>query len=157
MKKESLYNIGIGILLVAIAVVVVIRFILPEPPRNDFSISDIENLEIIDLNKNHAPLTRFLAKDEINYVLLFELTDCYTCLVKGLEDLKKLKSAGKNVIGLAVHDLVDEVDGWSAQYELSPILVLPKVEFYEHIATPMTPAIVVLKNNEVESVRYILP
>jgi hypothetical protein len=157
-KKEWIYNTAIGVVAICIMVVVVFKFVLPEKSRQGgFAVKEFEKITVKDLSGSELQLADLVSKDLSTYCFLFEMTNCYSCIFQGIEDLKKLKAAGKPCVALAVHHLVDEVAGWSANHDFSPFFMLEKHNFYEHIHTPVMPVMVKIKNGKVESFRYIRP
>lgn len=158
MKKlDRFYNIGIGILVIGIVVVVIFKFFLAKPPQESFDIKGINQILVTDLSGSEIKLSEFIAKDTATYFMLFRLDDCFSCIYLGLEDLKTLKKEGRPCFGLVVHDYIDEVSGWAAQYDFTPFLVLKKVDFIENIKSLSTPVFVKFADGKVESYRYITP
>ena len=68
-------------------------------------------------------------------------------------NIKKVKF--HTCIVLVVNDLVNEVSGWAAVNDFTPIFMLKKVDFYEHFHSVRTPVMVKFKNGKVASYRYI--
>jgi hypothetical protein len=156
-KKDMFYNIGIGVLVIAIMVLIVVKFIAPKNVNADVRIKDHEKITVMDLDGNQISLVDLFDKADTTYFFIFEMNDCFSCISKGLEDLKSLKKAGKPCMGIVVHHMVDEVKGWSANYDFSPFFVIKKPDFYEYIKTPVTPVMVEFKNGKVENYRFFRP
>jgi hypothetical protein len=156
-KLDRFYNIGIGVLVIGIAAVLIFKFVLDDPPHESFRINGIDQIIVSDLNGNEIKLSEFLAKDTATYFMLFGLNDCFSCIYLGLEDLKVLKKAGRPCFGLVVHDYIEEVGGWAAQYDFTPFLVLKKLDFLENIKSASTPVFVKFADGKVESYGYISP
>jgi hypothetical protein len=158
IKKEKILNISIGVLLVAVAILVIFKFVIEE--KNDqaaFRIDDFNSLYLLDLEGNKIEFSKLIAENESTYCLIFEMTNCDSCIYDGIEDLKKIRNSGKPCFAVVVHDLVNEVAGWSAHYEFSPFFVLKKKDFYEFIQSPVLPVVVKLRGRKVKSFRYITP
>ena len=155
--REHFLTIGIVVLLLCIAGVGVFKFVLPGTPADSFHLKNIERLRIVDLDGNEITFTDIPPKNDSSYCLLFNLTDCYSCIYRGLEELTALKKAGKNCFGLVIDDNYKDVDVWAAHYEFSPFLVLKRVDFYEHIKSVVTPVMVKFENGHVDSYKYIMP
>ena len=102
-------------------------------------------------------MMNLISKDKTSYCLIFDMNDCYSCILKGIDDLKALKGSGMNGFGLAVHDSTDEVAGWSKNYGFSPFFVIKKFNFYNHVHTSITPVLVKFDKGVVENYRFILP
>jgi hypothetical protein len=157
-KTDWFYNAAISAVAIGIIAVFVFKFVLPDKPQQDgFAVREFEKITVIDLSRNELQLADLVSKDLSTYCFLFEMTNCYSCIFQGIEDLKKLKAAGKPCVALAVHHLIDEVAGWSANYDFSPFFMLEKHNFYEHIHTPVMPVMIKIKNGKVETFRYIQP
>ncbi|MGE5344114.1 MAG: hypothetical protein ACM3SY_21825 [Candidatus Omnitrophota bacterium] len=156
-KAQWLYGTAIGVLVIGIILVIIFRFILPPKNPNAVNIKEFEKVSVIDLNGEQVRLADLAKKDQITYCMIFELTNCFSCIQKGIDDLKTLKKEGKSCIALAVHELIDEVNGFSATVEFAPFFMLKKKDFYEYVTTAHLPVMIKLKNGEVESFRYITP
>jgi len=155
-KKDWFYFAAIGAVVIGIIAVIVFKFVLPGKSQlGGFAVKDLEKIAVMDLSGNKLQLSDLLSKDLSTYCFLFELTGCYSCIFRGIADLKQLKAAGKPCIALAVHHLIDEVAGWSANQDFSPFFMLEKHDFYEYIHTPVMPVMIKIKNGKVESFRYI--
>lgn len=157
-KKDLYYNIAIGIVVLAIVVVILFKFILPgKSTRGGFAINHFEKVTVLDLGGNQLKLADLVSKNESTYIFILELTNCNSCIYQGMEDLKKLKEAGKPCLSIVSHHLLDEVSGWSTTQDFSPFYMLHKHDFYEHIHSPVMPVLAKIRNGKVESFRYIRP
>lgn len=155
---DRIYSIAIVVVILAIIGVVIYKFAVPgKPDVGAFDIKEFEKMIVLDLDGSEVRLADLAAKDEITYCFIFELSNCYSCIFQGIEDLKRLKNAGKSCLGLAVHHMIDEISGWSANYDFSPFFMLKKENFYEHIRTPVMPVMVQIKNGKIVGFRYIRP
>lgn len=160
MKKKDLFaNIVIGLLAVAIVVVALFKFVFTEPPKASqaFSFKSFETTTVEDMNGDSIKLPLIFKSGEITYCLLFSINDCSTCIIKGTNDLKALRKAGKNCTWIAIHDSVEDVNGWSSVNNISPIFMLKRVNFYENVTASMTPVLIKMNGNKVESYRFITP
>jgi hypothetical protein len=158
MKKlEQFYSIGIGVLLMGIIALVLFKFVFVPQRQDTFRIEKIDTMPILDLDGNKLHLSDLLSKDTDTYFLIFNLNDCLGCIYKGLEELKNLDNAGKTCFGLVIDDYFQEVATWASHYEFSHFLVIKRVDFYEHIKSPITPVLVRFRNQEVDSWWYFTP
>ncbi|MFC2156108.1 hypothetical protein ACFLRB_06440 [Acidobacteriota bacterium] len=158
MKKSDLFfNIGIPILFVAVIVVVIFRFVINDKPTGLFNVKELDRIQVSDLNGSQLDLVGLLDKDEETYCLLFELTNCYSYIYDGIEDLKKLKNSGYLCLGIAVHDLTDEVAKWSKNHDFTPFFVLKKIDLYKYFRSSNLPVLFCLKQGKVENFRFITP
>ena len=155
MKRERFYSTAIVILSLVILIVVYMKFFHNAPDR-PVDIKNIRAIKVYDGSGTLIGLSDIL-EEEKNYCLLFDLNDCYSCIAKGISDLKSLKKSGKPCFGLVVHNLSDEVSGWSTQQGFSPFFMLKKTSFYEHIRSPATPVMITIKDEKVIAFRYITP
>ena len=131
MKRSDLFfNIAIPVLFVGIVTLVVYKFIIKEQNPGLFAVKELSNISVVDLNNNKLALTDLLDKENETYCFLFELTNCYSCILEGLEDLKKIRKAGSFCIAIVVHDLIEEVQGWSNTQDFSPFFMIKKIDFY---------------------------
>ncbi|MGD2090612.1 MAG: hypothetical protein PVH61_30850 [Candidatus Aminicenantes bacterium] len=153
-KSDVLYVIVVGVLLVGIVLLVIFKFVLK--PQESFSITHIDELKVTDLNGTEVKLIDILSTVDEAFCLIFNLnSDCFSCVYKGIEDLKNLKNAGKVCFGLVIHNSIDEVRGWASNYEFSPFLMIKKLDFFDHIKSVSTPVFVKISKDNVESYRYI--
>jgi hypothetical protein len=156
MKREELISyIAIGIVVIGIIILVLFKFVIVKKHADSFAFKDFDKITVTDLNGNENKLTDLVSKDGSTYCFIFDLSDCYSCIYKGIQDMKVLKKAGKLCICLVVHHNVDEVRGWTTNHDFSPFFVLNKVDFYEHVHTQMLPVIVQIRSKEVENAKYI--
>jgi len=103
-KKDWFYIAAIGAVVICIIAVIVYKFVLPGKNQLDgFAVRDFEKITVMDLSGNKLQLSDMVSKDSSTYCFLFELTGCYSCISRGIADLKQLKAAGKPYIALAVH------------------------------------------------------
>ncbi len=157
-KQDWLINTGIVIVLAAIIVVVAVKYIIPKstpPGPGAVSIKEIDKIQLSDLNGNEMTLDNLLDKKGLTYCMLFDLEGCYSCIYRGLEDLKRLKASGQYCIAILVHDRIDEAQGWSTTQTFSPFYVLKKAAFYQYINTPMIPVILKIENGKVNGYTFI--
>jgi hypothetical protein len=155
-KSEILYTIAMVALVLGIISVIVFKFVLQQKPRESFSIKNPDQINITDLNGNSLKLVDYMGKDNVSYLLIFQLNDCFSCVLRGMNDLKELQQAGRQCLGLAVHDYPQEVSGWSAHQDFSPFLMMKRLDFFEHVQCAHTPVFVKMVNGKIESYRYIL-
>ena len=157
MKSNRFIYIGIVILLIAIFIVLQVKFkfFTKADSGDSFKINDIENIFIKDLNGSDLKLSEILSKNEVTFCLIFELSNCGSCILDGLEDLKKLQDEKTQCIAVIVHDIVDEVSGWSVHQDFTPFFAMKKRDFYEYIQSALLPVIVKFKYGKVIKYRYI--
>lgn len=157
-KNETIYNVIIIALVVAIAVLVVYRFVLKkDTPVETFALHNVEKATVTDLSGDTIPLKNLVGTNGTVFCLILLMSDCQTCVYKGMVDIKNLTSAGKQCVTLMVHDIPDEVGGWASVNDMSPVYMLKKADFYQHVQSPVTPVLVTFENGKVRNYRYIQP
>ncbi len=157
MKTQYwLTNIAILIIVVAIGVIVTFKYIIPRT-SNPVAITEIRKINLSDLSGNEIALEKLLADKGTTYCLVFNMTDCYSCIHRGLIDLMDLKAAGNNCIAIIIHNDIGEANGWSTTQKYSPVYVLRKTDFYNYIHTPKSPVMIKLLKEEVVSFYFIEP
>lgn len=158
MKRYNiLLNIGIGILSAAIIAVVIFKFVINRKSSIPFTINEIEKTEIFDLNGNELKLASLISQNSNAYVLIFNLKDCHSCVADGIDILGKLSKEGRQCLGIAIHDQIEDIDGWSINFDFRPFYMIKTVDFLDHIKCPITPILLEFKNQKVESYSYLLP
>jgi len=150
-------NVVIALLVAVAAALIIFKFVLPRSETGSFEIKDLNTITVYDLNENPLNLTDLLDKDKETYCLMFELTNCYSCIFKGIEELRQLRQSGAHCLAIAVHDLVFDIEGWSKKQSFSPFFVLKKIDFYRAIQSPFMPVLFTLENGKVTHFRFITP
>jgi len=157
--KETFINIAIAALIIGTVILIIIKFVINKDKDNSmaFRIDDFDTLYLEDLDGHKIKFSKLLDDNRSTFCLIFEMSNCGSCIFEGIEDLKRIKNTGKQCFAVVVHDLVDEVAGWSIHYKFSPFFAMKKVDFYEHIQSPLLPVVVKIKGRKVENFRYIIP
>jgi len=161
-NKETVYNILLVLLLAAIVIVALVRFVLPGKKDHlqpiNFRIDTAESLEIHDLDGRTVKWKEQIQGEENIYILLCKTSDCFSCIHEGVTDLKDLQDAGNSCMVLIIDDNIENVRGWSAaNFPFKPFYVIKKVDFYKHIQAALTPVVFNMHNGEVQRYKYILP
>jgi hypothetical protein len=158
MKRyELLLNIGIGVLAFAIILVVIFKFVIVKKPADPFAINNIEEATVFDLSGSELKLDHLIPQNDTIHVLIFNLKDCHSCISDGVEILKKLRKEGRQCFGVAIHDRVEDVDGWTINFDFSPFYMMKTVVFVDHFNIPITPILLKFNNRKVERHSYLLP
>jgi len=101
MKNRNLfYNISILILSLAIIVVVLFKFVLNHNIEKAFDIKNFDQIHLVDFSGKQVNLSDILCKHKSLYFLIFGLNSCYSCVSKGLMDLKDLSKSGNFCIAI---------------------------------------------------------
>jgi len=155
-RSERFFNIGIPVLAIGIIALLIVKFALNKKPQ-DFSIKDPAGISVLDLKGTIVSLSSLFDDEKGTYCLLFELTNCNTCIVKGLSDLIQLEKAGERCIAIVIHDLPEEVAGWSKFQEFSSFYILKKIDFFNYIQSALLPVFFKINAGKVEMFRFITP
>lgn len=152
-SKSMLFSISVAVLCMGIILVIVFKFVLKR--EDSFAIYDIDNMYVVDFDGNEIKFSSLLNKNESTYCVIFKLEDCSSCILNGVEDLKTVEKNGKKGFGLVVHDYIDDVKGWANHYKKLDFYILKPMDFIDNIKSPSIPVFIKLKENKVESFRYI--
>lgn len=157
MKKYGiLMNIGIGVLATTIIAVVLFKFVINRNPAS-FAITGIEETRVWDLSGNELKLDRIISENNTVHILLFNLKDCHSCIADGVEILNKLKKEGRQCAGIAIHDQIDDFSGWTINFDFTPFYMMRTATFFDHIKCPVTPVLLIFKNQKINSYTFLLP
>jgi hypothetical protein len=154
---DIFFYIAAGLLIVGILYTGANKFLLKKPIVDSFRIDSIDSIAITDLEKRRIQLNDLFSAEGVHYILLFGLADCPPCIYQGFQELAELEKAGRDCFGLVVHNIIDEVGGWSSSNTVNTIYMLDKVSFYENFHCASTPVLIKIKNRKVEHYRYIHP
>jgi len=154
-KQDVLFYSLLGVITLAIVVLVLFKFVFIS--KDSLKITNLQKLTVKDLKGSELNLVEFLKKKDRVYVLLFSLADCSSCVFKGVDDLKMLDEAGKSAVALIVNDDVEDVKAWAIHYKYLPVLILKRVDFFEHVNCVTTPVMITFKKGKIKGYRYILP
>jgi len=158
MKLNSrFFNMGISILCVMIILIAFLRFGLPNKKTIPLTIEEIDEIECTNLNSETIKLVDLLQKSNEVYLLLFEQTNCYSCVYEGIEDIKSIQAAGNEGFAVLINDYFENVKGWSASQNISFVYQLKKSDFYKHIHVAYLPVLIKFKHKQIRNFRYIIP
>ena len=118
-KRELFYDILIAVVVVTIIGVVVYKFVLKQNPQMEFAIDELNKINLNTLSHSKIKMSDII-KDRDVFVLIIDMHNCYTCIHKGIEDLKRLQKSGKECFVIVIHDYLDEVKGWSETIDFKP-------------------------------------
>lgn len=153
-KKDIYYSIAFGIIGAAIVFVAIFKFVIDRKPEAPVAVNEINDITLTDFDGNELKLKQLITGAPETYCLIFNLKDCHGCIFDGVEVLNKLKKEGKECLGLVVHDNIDDVTGWSINFEFRPFFMMKTLEFFDHIKSPITPVLVKVKNDKVDNYRF---
>jgi len=153
-KKDIYFIIAFGIIGAAIVFVAVFKFVITREPELPFAVNGLTEIALSDMDGNGLKLRQLIAGSPETYCLIFNLKDCHGCIYDGVEVLNKLKAEGKVCLGLAVHDNLDDLNGWSINFDFRPFFMMKTLEFFDHIKSPITPVLIKIKDDKVENYRF---
>lgn len=156
-KKDLALNILMGALAIGIVLVSISRFMPKKEEHANFRISEIEKVQVAGIDRSAIGFRSLLGTKESVYCMIFEQTNCDSCIYNGIGDLKALQKEGKSCFALVVHDYLDEFKGYAGTFNFSPFYMLKKKDFYEYFSAEHLPVIVKINNGKVKSFRYITP
>lgn len=155
-KKDVAYTVAIACFIIASIAVFLYKFVFDDKQQGmDFRVDELERISVVSLDHEQIKLVDMI-KGSGTYVLLLDMNDCYTCIHKGIEDLKQLKKSGENCLVLVIHDNTEDVKGWAGTFDFKPFYIIEKATFYRHIHCPSTPVIAMFKEGNLFKYRYIL-
>ncbi|NIM11174.1 MAG: hypothetical protein GTO45_04220 [Candidatus Aminicenantes bacterium] len=157
IKKDLALNILMGVLAFGIILVSISRFMPEKEKHENFRISEIEKVQVTGIDSSNIGFRSLVGTNESVYCMIFEQTNCDSCIYHGIEDLKSLQKEGKSCFALLVHDYLDEFKGYAGTFNFSPFYMLKKKDFYEYFSAEHLPVIVKINNGRVKSFRYITP
>jgi hypothetical protein len=157
MRKSVLaYRIVVSLLCIAIVAVILVRFVFKKE-KQPVSIDFPGQINLATLDGNTTTLAKLLETQSDLYLLVFKFNDCYSCILKGLNDMQSLKKDGRNCAAIVAHDYIGDIIDWSKIQDFSPFFVVKKSLFYDFIQTPHTPVIIRFINGKIKSIRFITP
>ena len=153
--NEKVVNILIVIFVVAIIGIVYLKFVLPIINNNKEKVSvKADYVSLLDMNGKKYLLKDLLSLTRSTYCLVFRLDDCWSCAVKGLNDMNSLRQDSVGGIIVVVHHSFEDVKGWSQNYLKYKIYFLDIKNYFENIKLPMTPVILKFENTKLIDYKY---
>jgi len=146
MKRiDKLLNIFIIFAILGIAVVVYFKFIIKPSVNLPFQIGKIDKIRIFDLMEKELYIGDIVSKTgKETYCLIFDIYDCLSCIEEGLKFLNELDNTKANLVAVAIHDMVEEVNGWKKHYcpNFSSLYLITREEYAKKFKGVPTPIIV---------------
>ena len=153
--NKILLNCLIALCSIVLSVAVIFKFIVKSDKSADFFIH-IEKIKITNMEGESVDLIDLVAENSETYILIMRLNDCYSCIAKGIEDIKSLHLSGHGYVVIAAHDSLDEVRGLTGIFSDVRFYQLSVAEQYQFIHSPMLPVLVKIKNGRVVAHRMIV-
>ena len=153
MTKDGIYNLLIILLSLGVITVALFKFILITEP-GIVRVEDVDHIRLRDASENTLKLYPLLNGELDNYILLFEMDNCGSCIYKGLKELEFFQKKGNNCIAIMIHDRPSELSGWSDNYDFHPIYFISRSGFYEYFDCQQLPVMFRISGEKIEIIRY---
>ncbi len=154
-RKIKPLDVAIVFMLIVTGVLVYNKVINKSASGTPFRMNNTQGMTVRDVSGDTLKWASLLPETGDCWFLILEMSNCNTCIYKGIDDLKALQAAGKPCFVIVVHDIVDEVAGWSGTIAFTPFYMLNRVDYYEHVSSMILPALVRVNGNEIRNFRYI--
>lgn len=156
MKNKDLFlNIGMVVMILAVVVAVLFKFVIKPSPPALFKINDLEKLVVTDMAGNPIQLVDLLDDKQETFIGLFEMHTCYSCIFDTVELAKQTKIAGKPALIIPIHDVLDDVQGWSTTIDFSFVYMMKRMLYHDQITCPVLPVIIKMKNRKVIDYKFV--
>jgi len=155
-KKDLFLNILLGAVAVSLILLSVSKFLLKTKSNSPEMMKEIEKISVVGIDGREKKLTQLLKEDTDTYCMIFGLTDCATCIYKGIGDLQALEKKKNRCIAIAVHDSLDDVKGFAGTYTFGHFFMMSKPDFYKHVAVQHLPVIIRFDGARIKSFFYII-
>ncbi len=156
-KKDLFLDILLGAAAIGIILLGVSKFMLKTKSNSSVMVNEIEKINILGIDGKEKRFTELLKEDTDTYCMIFDLTDCATCIYKGIADLQALKKEKIPCVAIAVHDSIDDVKGYAGIHDFNPFFMMRKKDFYKYVSVLQLPVIIRFNGTDIKSFRYILP
>ena len=119
-----------------------------------FHIADLETLPVVNLEGGRNTLGEVLGGQN-HFRLFVELSNCDTCIYKGLNDLSALQKAGHPCTIFVIHDYQEEVHSWSVHAKGIPVYRVARDDFYVNVDATTLPVLCTFAENQIKKFRVI--
>ena len=154
---KRLYNVVVAFLVGALVTALVVRLAGNVDGDPGVAIHNAREMVLSDLDGNQVFFQDLVSPKGETYCLFFGLNQCYSCIFRGLEDLKRLQQQEKNCFAVAVHDSIEDVRGWLTHESFHPVYVLCRDAFLRHVTSRGMPVIVHLEDGRIRHSRFPAP
>lgn len=152
--NKVLLNCLLALCSIVLSFAVIFKLIVKSHNSADFNIR-MEEIKITNMEGGSEDLIDLAAEKSETYILIMRLNDCYSCVAKGIEDIKSLYSSGYGYVVIAAHDSLDEVRGFAGIFSDVKFYQLSVADLYQSIRSPMLPVMAKVKNGRVVGHRFI--
>jgi hypothetical protein len=153
ISSKNLLNLGITFLLVALILLVYVRFV---KTRNSFfEMREVDQMELSTVDNESLKYSDIASKKGETFILILEISNCPSCIAKGFEEVQSLKKVGKQTSVIVVYDWVDEWRNWTKNYDFEPIYMLKRESYQRSIFSPYLPVLIKLDKGKLKNYRYV--
>jgi hypothetical protein len=153
-KKNLFANGIIVLLLILLAIIIIYKFML-KPDLKFVNINDFNRIIYKDFKGMSNTMKTLIKDNSNNYFLVFEINDCGSCILKGIEDLKYFANKGYNAIAVIVYDRPEELVGWTKNYSFKRFITIKKEDFYNYFNSQYLPVFFSVSDNKIKNIKYI--
>lgn len=155
--SERAKDRGLNFILIVLTICLILAVVYPMftgKKQSCIPFDKIKNIPILSVEEKEIFLDEMLDSNE-HFILFFELSSCPPCIYRGFDELQGLKSSGKNVSAVTVHNWVDEWIHWAKNIDFDPIYLVNKTNLEKNVFIPYLPMLIRLKNGKVSDCKYI--
>jgi hypothetical protein len=148
----------IGDVVLVILCLVMAGWIILGNKKNTSPPADWEKVlgvSIVSRDRSGMTLKKELLSNDITYVLIMELSNCPSCIDKGILEIRELQKRGKKGIILVSHQWIEEWLSWVINYEQDPMYFTNKEDLESIVMFPYLPIILRIKEGRINSFKYI--
>ncbi|MBN1196091.1 MAG: hypothetical protein JXA62_01640 [Candidatus Aminicenantes bacterium] len=154
---KRLYKVVAAFLAGALVTVLVVRLGGHAYSDLGVAIQNAREMILSDLDGNRFCFLDLVSSGSETCCLFFGLNQCYSCIFRGMEDLKLLQQQEKNCFAVAVHDNTKDVRGWLTHESFHPVFVMSRHAFLRHVSCRLLPVIVHMEKSRVTHCAYPAP
>ncbi|HDP95933.1 MAG TPA: hypothetical protein ENN40_11325 [Candidatus Aminicenantes bacterium] len=154
---KRLYKVVAAFLAGALVTVLVVRLGGHAASDPGMAFQNAREMILSDLDGNRLCFLDLVSSGGETCCLFFRLNQCYSCIFRGMEDLKLLQQQEKNCFAVAVHDSIEDVRGWLTHESFHPVYVMSRAAFLRHVTCRSLPVIVRLEKSRVIHCEYPVP
>ncbi len=151
---KRLYKVVVAFLAGALVTVLVVRLGGNGDGDPGMAIQNAHELVLSDLDGGRVFFQDLVLSRGETCCLFFGLNQCYSCIFRGMEDLKLLQKQEKNCFAVAVHDNIQDVRGWLTHESFHPVYVMSRDAFLRHATCRSLPVIVRMEKSRVTHCEY---
>lgn len=117
----------------------------------------ILHVPIISMEMNSLILDQELSGHDESLVLILELSNCPSCISRGINEVREARKIGKHAIILVSHPWIEEWASWTQNYKSDPVFMVKKDDLSSLVSFPYLPIMLNMKKGQIVSYRLITP